>query len=425
MAMGQSFAVLYFLSDADGEGQAWDFGRFALALGLLLVNTVVQTFLRVSISANPLAPMLTYLLISLVIYAVFARLFSKWPWRISLFAGLVFLTADNSAWSLVNSVSRMVWNTNFLYTGALLQRLFTVLALWMVELCILKAVRLHLPEAEHLYLSNQTLLLIVLAAVPFLTIRWFSSQLPAENAKTFQFGITICFLCQLVTLAGYVERESAESERLAELEMERMLEAQQRQFDVKMQSIEAVNRKYHDMKNLLLYLKKGRPDQPEIKRLMQEIEPYEALISTGNEAVDIVLSEKMQICQQEAIDCMPYVDGKMLSFLRPLDICTILGNALDNAIESCRKIEAPEGRQISIKTNRKGDNVVLVIRNTYDVMPKLSGDLPESTKADKENHGFGLKSIRYIVRKYGGELGCKVDGQEFVLTLLFQNVNLP
>lgn len=420
MAVGQVLAALYFLSDEDGFHPAWSLKRFALAVGLLMMNTAVQTYLRVSISENPLAPMLNYLMMSLTIYVLFARLFSGRSWKVSLFAGLVFLTADNSAWSLINSVLRMIWNTNFLYTGTFAQRLLVVFALWVAELCILMIVKRHLPHPEHLFLSNHTLLLIVLAAVPFLTIRWFSSQLPAEHTKTFQFGITVCFLCQLVTLVGYVSKESTERERIAELEMKRVLQAQQQQFDIKMQNIEAVNRKYHDMKNLLLYMEKGKRDLPQVRQLIQEIEPYETLVSTGNEAVDIILSEKIQICQQEGICCVPYVDGKMLDFVSPLDICTIFGNAMDNAIESCRMIEEPENRQISMKTNRKGSNVILVFRNTFGAMPNMRDGLPVSAKKDRENHGFGLKSIRYIAQKYDGQLNCQIDGQEFVLTLLLR-----
>lgn len=415
MAVGQVLAAVCFLRGESSRTPAWF--RAALAFGLLAVNTAVQTFLRKSISENPLAPMLTYLMLSLAVYTLFAHLYSALSWQISLFAGLVFLTADNSAWSLINSVLRMIWNTNFLYTGTLGQRLLVVLALWAVELGILALVSRHLPALEHLVLSRSMLLLIVLAAIPFLTIRWFSSQLPAENTKAFQFGITLCFLCQLVLLVGDVGRETTERERRAELEMKRVLQMQHQQFDAKMQNIEAVNRKYHDMKNLLLYLEKR--DLTEARQLVQEIRPYETLVSTGNEAVDIILSEKLRTCQQESICCVPYVDGSMLDFMSPLDICTIFGNALDNAIESCRTIPEPENRQISIKTNRRGQNTVVIFRNTFGVAPQIRDGLPVSSKQDRENHGFGLRSIRYIVQKYGGQLTCQVDGQEFLLTLLF------
>lgn len=419
MAVGQMLVVLCFLHDRDEECTVSIGMRAVLAFGLLAMNTAIQTFLRVSISENPLAPMLTYLMMSLGIYALFVRLFSRGIWKESLFIGLIFLAADNSAWSLINSVSRLLWNENFLYTGAPAQRLLAVLALWAVELGILMLVKRYLPRRECLFLSNQTLLLIMLSAIPFLTVRWFSSQLPAQNAKTFQFVITLCFLCQLVILVGYVGKESAERERFAQLQMQRVLQAQQQQFDMKIQSIEAVNRKYHDMKNLLIYLENGKGEATEVRQLMEDVKPFEALVATGNEAVDIILSEKLNLCQQEDICCVPYVDGALLAFISPLDVCTLLGNALDNAIESCRTIPEAENRQISIKTNRRGGCVVLVVRNTFGIAPQMHDGQPVSIKQDKENHGFGLKSIRYVAKKYGGEVSCRLEGQEFVLAMLF------
>ena len=418
MAVGQVVCALFFLWDSEYRAGVSRARRLAMALGLLGYNTAVQTFLRVSISGNPLAPMIPYILMTLTGYTLFSLLYAGLPPRISLLAGLLFLTADNSAWSLINSVSRMIFSRNFLYTGGKVERLLAALELWLVELAILAIVRRHLPPLHSVFLSRRTLLLIALAAVPFLTIRWFSSQLPAENAKTFQFCITLCFLWQLVLLVGSVARESTEREQRAEQEMQRVLQAQQQQFDFKLQSIEAVNRKYHDMKNLLLYLEKGQRDAPELRSLMQEMAPFETLVSTGNEAVDIILTEKLTLCQQEGICCVPYVDGRMLDFVGPLDICTIFGNALDNAIESCRRIDDPEGRHISVKTNRRGGCTVLVFRNTFAEAPVLQDGMPVSTKQDRENHGFGLKSIRFIVGKYDGQLHCQAEGREFVLTLL-------
>ena len=360
MAVGQVVCALFFLWDSEYSAGVSRARRLAMALGLLGYNTAVQTFLRVSISGNPLAPMIPYILMTLTGYTLFSLLYAGLPPRISLLAGLLFLTADNSAWSLINSISRMIWNRNFLYTGGKAERLIAALALWLVELAILAIVRRHLPPMHSVSLSRSTLLLIALAAVPFLTIRWFSSQLPAENAKTFQFLITLCFLWQLVLLVGSVARESSERER----QLRRVLAAQQQQFDFKLQSIEAVNRKYHDMKNLLLYLEKGQRDAPELRTLLQEMAPFEALVSTGNEAVDIILTEKLTQCQQEDICCVPYVDGRMLSFVSPLDLCTIFGNALDNAIESCRAIPAPENRHISVKTNLRGAGLPQHVRRS-------------------------------------------------------------
>lgn len=208
---------------------------------------------------------------------------------------------------------------------------------------------------------------------------------------------------------------------LRALELRRVLDTQQQQFHLKMQHIDDVNRKYHDMKNILLVLESGAATddmRAGVRRLIGDIRPYETLVETGNGALDIVLSDKLRACQQEEIRCVPYVDGRMLDFVDPLDLCTIFGNALDNAIESCRQQENPENRQISIRTVSRGEAVVLVFRNTFAMRPVLRDGLPVSTKADKANHGYGLRNIRYVVGRYGGEISCRVSGEEFVLTLL-------
>ena len=277
-----------------------------------------------------------------------------------------------------------------------------------MELAILAIVRRHLPPLGSVSLSRSTLLLIALAAVPFLTIRWFSSQLPAENAKTFQFCITLCFLGQLVLLVGSVAPESTERER----QLRRVLAAQQQQFDFKLQSIEAVNRKYHDMKNLLLYLEKGQRDAPELRTLLQEMAPFEALVSTGNEAVDIILSEKLTQCQQEGICCVPYVDGRMLAFVAPLDLCTIFGNALDNAIESCRAIPAPENRHISVKTNLRGAGLPQHDRRSARAGGRHAREHqagPRKPRLRPQEHPLCRRQIRRNGALRGGRAGVHAD----------------
>ena len=61
---------------------------------------------------------------------------------------------------------------------------------------------------------------------------------------------------------------------------------------------------------------------------------------------------------------------------------------------------------------------MLVFRNTFAVATVLEGGMPVSTKQDRENHGFGLKSIRLVTCKYGGTVRCEAGAQEFMLTLV-------
>ena len=100
------------------------------------------------------------------------------------------------------------------------------------------------------------------------------------------------------------------------------------------------------------------------------------------------------------------------------DICTIFGNALDNAIESVSLIEDPEKRLIHIAISHKKNFVLIQISNYCENTITMKNGYPVTTKADKGNHGFGLKSIRYTVEKYHGSLNFALNDNWFELKML-------
>lgn len=430
IAVGQVLAmILFFLYD---EPQAFlhRSGRIGLTAGFFLLHTVLQAFLHnyVTCSGWGSLPALQYILITLTYYLLFARLWSRLPLSDCLFIALIFLLVDNSVWPLLSSVSRGIFTISYLYEGRWYLRLPFIFLLWLMEGGLTFLIRRLLPPLSKLRLNRYTAILTLASVIPFLYIRVFNSRSTLQNNKTLQITMTICCLVALVTLIGGAGQTSSEYDKLQAAQMKYVLQRQQQQFQQKLSDIDAVNRKYHDMKNILLYLQAhggGTDAQEQIQKLLGEIRPYETVVVTGNESIDILLSEKLAQCQQKQITCTPYLDGSLFEFADPLDLCTIFGNALDNAIESCVQIPDPADRQIGIKAMRRGDSVVLTFRNTFIRRPELKNGLPETTKSDRKNHGYGLGNIRYLMDKYQGELSCRIENQEFVLTLLFVGVSPP
>lgn len=160
---------------------------------------------------------------------------------------------------------------------------------------------------------------------------------------------------------------------------------------------------------------------PSIDELMESIEPYGAGISTGNSVLDVILSEKLSLCAQKEIVCVPCLDGTLFDFVQPLDLCTLAGNALDNAIESCAQIPDPARRVIRLHALRRGETLVFTVRNTFQNRPVLKNGLPATTKADRQNHGCGLQNMSAITEGYQGVLNCRIEGEEFVLSVLLTN----
>lgn len=110
-------------------------------------------------------------------------------------------------------------------------------------------------------------------------------------------------------------------------------------------------------------------------------------------------------------------DGKLLGFMKYSDIYALFGNALDNAIESVVKIEDKSKRLIGLKIFEKSGQALIHIENYCEDLPQFHDGLPKTRKSG-EGHGFGMKSIRYIVKKYGGNLTISSAAKTFSLDIL-------
>jgi sensor histidine kinase regulating citrate/malate metabolism len=113
------------------------------------------------------------------------------------------------------------------------------------------------------------------------------------------------------------------------------------------------------------------------------------------------------------------VDGALLDFLNAMDICSIFGNALDNAIESVLKITNKEKRLIHITVTQQKSFLLIRFENYYegDLKYQDRGVLA-TTKKEKGFHGYGIKSIRYTVQKYGGAVDIAAQNNWFDLEIL-------
>lgn len=111
-------------------------------------------------------------------------------------------------------------------------------------------------------------------------------------------------------------------------------------------------------------------------------------------------------------------DGSKLSHIDPVDLYILFGNILDNTIESVRKLEDPAQRVVSMNVYTRSNMVVIQVENYYSGTIRMENGLPKTTKQDESNHGFGMRSVKSIVEKYGGSISIDTDGQIFLLSIL-------
>ena len=150
----------------------------------------------------------------------------------------------------------------------------------------------------------------------------------------------------------------------------------------------------------------------------REIQQYEAENKTGNNILDTILTTKSLLCQEKNIQITCVADGKALNFLNSMDICSLFGNALDNAITSTEKIENPEKRLIHVMVSREKGFLRIKIENSFQGELKMKNQLPVTTKEDRRYHGFGVKSMKEIAEKYKGSLTVSAKDGWFELRIL-------
>ena len=112
------------------------------------------------------------------------------------------------------------------------------------------------------------------------------------------------------------------------------------------------------------------------------------------------------------------IEGDKLERISPGDIAAIFGNALDNAIEYVNTLPE-EKRIISLIGYARQDVMGIHIENYCEEALSFQDDLPVSTKGDDRYHGYGLKSIRYVVNKYGGNIVVGLEDNIFSLDIIF------
>lgn len=116
-------------------------------------------------------------------------------------------------------------------------------------------------------------------------------------------------------------------------------------------------------------------------------------------------------------------DGAALGFLSECELFSLIGNALDNALEAAMSVDEPEKRIVGFKLYATGELVTVNVQNSFGGAVRFGDDgLPVTTKADKNYHGYGIKSMKYITDKYGGDIFVEVSGDVFKLNILLPSL---
>lgn len=239
-------------------------------------------------------------------------------------------------------------------------------------------------------------------------------------------GLLPHIICEILGICSFIgvlnyDNSIAVAKKEQELaHMETMLMNQRQQYEFKKEAVSSIDRRYHDLKNHLLYLSgaiSAEEREAYIAELRTQIESYEAIEQTGNETIDIIITGKKLACAESGISLLTILDGSKLSFIRPIDVATIFGNALDNAITALHNAPADK-RSVTVRMSERDTWLILRFENYCAETLTWENGLPVSTKGDDGLHGIGLRSIRYAAEKYGGNVTTEQKDRLFILSVL-------
>lgn len=279
-----------------------------------------------------------------------------------------------------------------------------------------------LPEKGQFRIGPRQLTssVIILLIFELLTLVLFYGEAPmmAKNNWSVIFLVQI-FCIMLLYLQNELFKKSAIRQEL--ITMNLLWHQQKAQYNLAKENITFINRKCHDLKhqiNALRHIVSKEEREKYLDEIEDSVRIYDAIVKTGNEVLDTILTEKSLYCKENGIQISCVADGSQMDFIHPVDLYTILGNALDNAIEGIQSFKQQEKRQIDVLIYRQQQFLVIQIINPTERELKFEDNLPVTTKGDNGYHGFGLKSIRHTVKKYDGFLRVGVQDGCFSLKII-------
>lgn len=280
----------------------------------------------------------------------------------------------------------------------------------------------YTPEVAHARISLTEWLLVFVSYLGY----WFDLRkyiaTTAAQATPLEISIVLFMYCMATTVSVIAALwHIVSSQRQGAVQ--HMEEALQQQYFIWNQKTErdaAISRMYHDLKRQINLI--GNLETEAARELTQtlreSIEDFASIPDTGSAILNTLLGEKTQQCKEKHIAFSCVTQFQTLAPLQGIDICAIVGNALDNAIEACERMPEDANREIELRILQTDAFLAFKVENTYEGILKKEHGRILSSKVDADNHGIGLDSIRYSTEKYGGEIKINTTPERFTLKVV-------
>lgn len=318
------------------------------------------------------------------------------------------------------------------YINERLDNILSILAL-LVEIVIYSVILISLRNLKlSKWKINTEILKSVCVMLTINVIMMLIFHVIYQNVETFTKGTLFLMMSSVIFCMAamniavfYTISKINHKENQARLEFQYM-QAQEEQNQNMETVIQNLRQLRHDMNNHvgMLY---GLCDTKQydlmhkyLKQMMESTsQANDIIVVQNNQALSVVLNNKKALAQQYQI---PFdfamrkreaaKDVKEMPFSE-MEVCSLFGNILDNAIEACREIPHKEQSGIKLQISELEDGWQILCRNRYMEKPVFEGDSLITHKSDTQNHGIGTKAMKSIIKKHKGKLEYEVTEEEF------------
>lgn len=422
----EGFNIFYFVFSFFDYNSKHPKTKVIFSVGVLIYTIVVSVINQITFYegvAGVIYIIIVFLFTLAVLYgSVIKKLF------VSATAFLCILAVN----SLVSTFISSIANTELvnIYTQKSIERLMMILSVQMIVTYIYRLILKAFNKNGTLLNIREWILIFTVLSLSFIMFLIIHQvQLNSEisvysNNKLLLVSlglVVINVVCYYMTVSLSKSNAVRTENKLLKLEQEYHLnytENTQKQH-------EEIRRIRHDMKQScsvmenLISEKKFNELQKYLLQLNNEISIGESTVTTNNPIVNAIINTKLGEAKRRGIKTFCNTIRNIdISDIADIDICNLLGNMLDNAIEAACMCSENNMKYIEVNISINGKMLLFSVKNTYNAM--VSSVNLKTNKPNKEHHGFGTKTIRKIAAKYKGEADFYIENNMFCCSVYLQ-----
>lgn len=369
-------------------------------------------------------PTISVMAVELLIIAAIAWYYLREQLQLCLFL-IFFYEVGVGLWDFLLSAGLGVLfrSERFVNTDALEY----VIGVWLVRLLIL-GIAIFLTRQQQKNVGSMRLasIIVILGLFGAVTLSQ-QTILPLDEDQIGSWIILSLVLLFAVMFFRMKQQHEMELE-IAQLKQDQV-EILERDYQALRQTYADNAKLYHDLHNHIeaIYQCLTQGDIKEATRYCEDLRTPVREISqtvwTGDKAIDYLISSKMALAEQEHIKTKVNIEYPHNTNIRSVDLTTILGNLLDNALEAAET--APELlRFLHLTVRRINAMLIIKVENGYGEAPTQKNGNLLTSKMDKASHGWGLKSVQTAAERYDGAINTEYADAIFktVVTLSFQPI---